>query len=115
MLVTDVLCLSLSISKMSVVVKNQKIMLGILSNVPLKPGWREHHVCCLLAESLKNCLEKKFFCGKRPSLAAARRCHYSSGVTVLSLERHFSSFKVSLDISAGIIRCNDILPSIYHF
>lgn len=54
------LYLSLSISKMSVVLINQKILVGILGSVPLKPGWREHHDCCLLAETPMNCLEKKF-------------------------------------------------------
>lgn len=58
------LCLSLSLSKMSAVLVNQEVLLGILGSVPLEPGEREHHGCCLLAETPKNCLEKALCVGK---------------------------------------------------
>lgn len=85
---------SLLLSKMSAVLVNQEVLFGILGSVPLEPGWREHHDCCLLAETLKSFLEKAQ-CGKRPPRFVARRCHCSSGVTISSLETRFCGVRGS--------------------
>lgn len=79
---------------MSAVLVNQEVLLGILGSVPLEPGWREHHDCCILAETREFSGESTL-CGKRPSRVVARRCHCSSGVTISSLETRCCGVGVS--------------------